>query len=291
MSKWDSKERLAKDLSLLFEDYNDTFSTYSSNSLITQFNLSKSEHPFEVTNSFMKVAQFGKRLYYQSGGLWDASIQPLYNLWRFNSSNPIKPSKESISLALDKVGYDSLLILDNKLVKNKDGFSLDFSSIAKGDCVDKIKELLLSKGFTQFFIDIGGEIVVNGNKPNGKPWKLGIRDPLNSQLYFTILALTEGALATSGDYQQFFILDNVTYSHIINPKTGYPIKKRIASVSVFGPNCMEADGYATALMLMSPKEGLNLIEQLDGFEALILEYSAENTLIDHYSSGFKKLIY
>ena len=203
--KWHFNQFIKQDILKVFEDYNATFSTYSSSSLISQFNRLNVGNEIEVSDTFINIAQFGFALYEQSGGVWDASIEPLYALWRFDSVQPVIPHYKDIHSVLKYVGYEKLLILDNKIAKSQPGFSLDFSSLAKGDCVDKIGQLLLQKGIKDFFIDLGGEILVHGNKPNGKSWKVGIANPLNDKEYFNILSLTKGALATSGDYQHFFV--------------------------------------------------------------------------------------
>ena len=148
---------------------------------------------------------------------------------------------------------------------------IDLNAIAKGWGVDQLFEYMRDAGMKNFMVEIGGEVRTIGKNNKGSHWKIGIDKPMigtvpGEQIY-SVVSVSNQAMATSGNYRNFKEYDNVTYSHIINPRTGRPTQSNIASVTVVAPNCMDADALATALNVMEVEEGLELIESLDGFEA------------------------
>ena len=149
---------------------------------------------------------------------------------------------------------------------------LDFSAIAKGFGVDIVSEFLLNQGLTNFMVEIGGEVYCSGKK-NNNLWKIGIQNPTindNNKPFIKILELTDVALATSGDYQNYFIYNGNKYSHTINPKTGYPIENNVSSVTVLANNCATADAFATGLMVLGYEEGIRIVEGLNNVEAIFV---------------------
>ena len=168
--------------------------------------------------------------------------------------------------------------------------TLDLSSIAKGYGVDQVAELVRREGFTDFIVEIGGEVRAGGTRRDGRPWRVGINRPradaLPDELY-RVAFLRDEAFATSGDYRNFFARDGVRYSHVLDPRTGRPVTNRVVSVSIRAPDCTLADGLATAVMVMGAEAGLALVERLDGVEGLVVVETPEGGLQDHPSTGFR----
>jgi thiamine biosynthesis lipoprotein len=166
---------------------------------------------------------------------------------------------------------------------------VDLSSIAKGFGVDQIAKLLRDNGFTDFIVEIGGEVVASGKTKGGSPWKIGINTPDKDapmdQVYKTVI-LENQAAATSGDYRNFYEIDGIRYSHILDPRTGYPITNHVVSVTIISDHCTFADGLATGVMVLGPKAGLDLINRLENTEGLIITRDEKGKLTDHPSRGF-----
>jgi len=149
--------------------------------------------------------------------------------------------------------------------------------------------ILRQNDFANYLVEIGGEVVAAGNRPDGRPWRIGINRPRTNAAadeVYKVVDLANQALATSGDYRNFFEADGVRYSHVIDPRTGYPVSNGVVSVSIVADNCTLADGLATAIMVMGAEKGLLLIERLIGVEGLIVVAKSDGTLVDYYSKGF-----
>ena len=159
------------------------------------------------------------------------------------------------------VGSQYLSIKDNLLIKSIPDLYVDLSSIAKGYGVDFIAEYLQQLGVTNYLVDIGGELRVQGNKPKKEQWTLAIERPVAGQNVQRLIHIGTNGIATSGDYRNYFESDGIRYSHTINPKTGKPITHKLVSVSVINENCMLADGYATAITVLGPQAGLKFAEE------------------------------
>ena len=243
-----------------------TFSTYDENSEISRINRLSSGSSFQISPDFNTVFLLAKKHYQLSEGLFDPTIGPLLSLWGFgaNSTNSLRrPAEKDINYALSLLDFDTFsLNSSDSLLKSKQNITLDFSSIAKGYAIDELAELLDAHQIDAYFIELGGEIRVKGHRINGDTWKVGIADPSQSytaQKPFSIIPLTNQALATSGSYRQQYESDLGIVSHIIHPKTGMALVKHIVSVSVIAPTCVDADAYATWLLLKPVEEGLKLV--------------------------------
>ncbi len=278
------------------DEINRSMSTYISDSEISRFNAWKHPEKFAVSADFMRVARLSESLYRLSEGAWDGTVKPLVNLWGFGHTGYPRrvPPQSDIREKLDEVGFSYIEISDDGCLKKKRlEISLDFSSVAKGYGVDQIASLIKAQGLADYLVEIGGEVYGAGLKKNKTPWRVGInrpsRDAASDEVY-RVVVLRDRALATSGDYRNFFELDGRTYSHIIDPRTGYPVSNGVVSVSVAAPTCAVADGLATALMVMGPEKGLEMVEKMDHVECLIVVRRADGTLEDHYSRGFETLL-
>ena len=236
-------------------EFNKVFSNYIPDSEISRFN--RSEGAVPISSSFRKLLLLSEEVKNITQGAFDVSIGPLVNLWGFGpvSETGALPSESQVQDLLETSGSNPLRITQDFVYKAEET-KLDFSGIAKGYAVDSIVETLEEMGLTNFFVEIGGEVKARGLNARGAPWNIGIEVPdRNERKIFNTVPLHNLAMATSGDYRNFFELDDVFFSHIINPDSGYPIDNRVGSVTVLHPSAALADALAT---------GLNAI----GFESL-----------------------
>ncbi|QDV68878.1 Thiamine biosynthesis lipoprotein ApbE precursor [Rosistilla carotiformis] len=267
---------LASDWELLIDRelrrVNDQMSTYLSTSELSRFNRSESLDWFEVSPETAMVVAAALQISEKTGGAFDVTVGPLVNLWSFGPQRHEKtlPSQAAIDEAASATGYQSLHVRTDPpaLRKDKAALQVDLSSIAKGHGVDRIVDLLVGLGCDNVFVNIGGEIRAVGDKGKDRPWRAGVERPdeATTVLLFPV-AVENEAIATSGDYRNFFEIDGKRYSHTIDPRTGRPVVHSMASVSVVAANCMLADAWATALNVLGPEEGppIAVAESLDAY--------------------------
>jgi thiamine biosynthesis lipoprotein len=284
------KERVDQRL----EQINQSMSTYRPASEISRFNaVQQKGEPFAVSNDFLRVMQAGRRIHGLSQGAWDATVQPLVTLWGFGKADPIDrlPSEQAIGRTKKVVDFDAIEIMpDGHLTKRRAGVTVDLASIAKGYGVDQVAALLSGMGFTQYLVEIGGEVYAAGRRADGQPWRIGINQPRKggrADAVYRVVALQDQAMATSGDYRNFVVIDGRSYSHIIDPRTGWPVTNGVVSASVIAADCTLADGLATGVMVMGPATGLALLNGLDGVEGLIIVRKPDGTLVNHWSDGLE----
>jgi thiamine biosynthesis lipoprotein len=285
---------LHRNIERRLEQINRSMSTYDTESEISRFNrIAESRQPFPVSEDFQRVLQVARRLHRLTGGAWDGTVMPLVNLWGFGPRRVERgmPEREEIADALAKVGFENLrLDPDGTLSKQRPDVTLDLASIAKGYGVDALAELTREAGFSDFLVEIGGEVYAGGRRLDGQPWRIGISVPepgAPADRVRRTLPLEDRALATSGDYRNFFEMNGKRYTHIIDPRTGFPVATGVVSATVVAGDCTFADGLATALMVLDPLEGLALVNGLDGVEGLIMERIADGSLREHYSRGMQ----
>ena len=263
-------------------------SNWNKSSSISKFNYLKKTDPIPVTNSLAKILSEANKVHDQSEGAFDVTLMPLTEIWGFGRKNVKKvPSEQEIETALNFVGQKSLLVLDQKrltLRKKIDDVSVDLSGIAKGFAIDQISDSLKARGIGDFLVEIGGDLYASGEKGPKSPWVIGIEKP-DQRLgeVNIIIRIANKAVATSGDYRNFFEKDSRRYSHIIDPKTGRPISHQTASVTVLADNAMKADAWATAMMVLGAKKGLGIAEKNNLAVFFILRkganfYSVSSTL-------------
>lgn len=248
-----------KAIDSLFNVVNQSLSTYISDSDISRLNRNEIT---KVDNHFQNVFKASKLIYRYTEGAFDPTIGNVVNAWNFGAEqNKFLTDSTTIDSLMQFVGFNRVGLTNNE-IKKPDETYLEFNAIAKGYGIDVIADFLESQGITNYLVDIGGDLRVSGiNLESNKGWTVGIDDPNfdGTQSYSKVLVLKDEAMATSGTYRKFKIDQNGNrYAHIINTKTGYPTKTNILSVSVIAPDCMTADGYATAFQAMG-------IEKVTGF--------------------------
>ncbi|MFZ0611081.1 MAG: FAD:protein FMN transferase [Desulfobacterales bacterium] len=275
------------------EEINQSMSTYRADSEISRFNrLTTAGEKFRASDDFIRVVQAAKKIFLLTDGAWDGTVKPLVDLWGFGSAGVVvePPPPAMVRQRLQAVGFDAVQVLEDRfLVKRNAAVTLDLGSIAKGYGVDQIAALLRDRKIEDFLVEIGGEVFAAGHRKDGLDWRVGINMPRKEaapdQVY-KVVTLTQRAMATSGDYRSFFEIDNKRYSHVIDPRSGFPVTNGVVSVSVLAADCTFADGLATALMVMGPAKGIELVDRFEGVSCLMVVRQADGALIDHFSSAF-----
>ncbi|PZX57985.1 FAD:protein FMN transferase [Algoriphagus chordae] len=264
----------------LLEVFNESLSTYIPDSELSQFNLDDTLD-FKLPY-LLPVLEASKKVYDNTNGAFDPTVGPLVNIWGFGPGGPELKDSVDIKNLLKTVGFDKIAFDQNQLRKKVQGIYLDFSAIAKGYGSDVVADYLKNKGISNYLVEIGGELVAKGQNEKGELWKVGVNRPevsANASALLGIIALKDKGMATSGNYRNFYVRDSVKISHTINPATGYPVNHTLLSATVVADNCMMADAYATAMMVMGKDEAISLDEKLDEIEVFLI--------YDDGNGGFK----
>jgi thiamine biosynthesis lipoprotein len=227
--------------------------------------------PIVVSAEALDVIKKSLQVGEQTGGAFDITIAPLINLWRFGSADVYVPSENELAQTVKLVDFRRVQVNNNDgtVFLDGGGTELDLGGIAKGYIVDMAIEALLEQGITSAYLDAGGDIRVIGEKPDGSAWRIGVRHPRDRRGIIAIVELRDKAIVTSGDYERFFVVDDVRYHHIIDPKTGEP-SRGIISVTVIAPDAFTADAYSTALFVLGLEKGMEIIESLPELEAIMI---------------------
>ncbi|MDR6845529.1 FAD:protein FMN transferase [Flavobacterium granuli] len=228
--------------------------------------------PVKVPVEVFELVERAKKVSEITSGAFDISYASMDKIWKFDGSMKEMPTPEAIKKSVEKIGYKNI-ILDKKehtIFLKIQGMKLGLGGIGQGYIADKIHALLLSKGCNSGLVNVSGDIFAWGRQPDGKQWTVGIVNPLNKNKVFTTFPLENSAVETSGSYEKFVIFDGKRYSHIIDPRTGYPAMG-VASVSVFAKQTEIADALATGIFVMGVDVGLDLVNQLKGIECIIVD--------------------
>ncbi len=272
----------------LLNEFNNSLSTYVPDSEISELNNQSSvtfRSPF-----FYPVLQSSAKVFKDTEGAFDPTVGPLVNQWGFGP--------EGITNIPDSLTVDSLMVLtgfekivfDSIMAKMNAGMYLDFSAIAKGYAVDLVSEYLLDQGIKNFMVEIGGELRCAGYKEKNKQWTIGIEDPtvaIEARKIAAKVNFSDLAMATSGNYRNFYVKDGKKYAHTISPFTGYPVEHSLLSASVFAPDCMSSDAYATAFMVMGLEKSIEIIEQNTQLEGHLIYSDSKGEMQSYTSAGIK----
>ncbi len=238
---------------------------------------------------FLTVLEYARDLSKSSNGLFDITVGPLVQLWGFNGGSPTwaPPKKSDVKQLLGNIGNDTWDLVDGKLMKLNPNIQIDVNAIAKGFGVDIISSLIESLGYENYMVEIGGEVYCAGVNEDGEFWNIGVELPdYDSRTISNIVTMSHAAMATSGDYRNYFSSNGKNYSHTINPKTGNPIEHSLASATVISQTCMDADGLATTLLVMGTENALSFIENKNEVECLLIERIESGKFRTFMSSGF-----
>ncbi len=285
----DDRERDFKnEIDSILVDFNESLSTYIPESELSQFNRQDSlafESPY-----FLPVLQESRKIYQLTDGAFDPTVGPLVNLWGFGPGGPQLKDSVNINKLLELVDFKAIVFDSLHVKKKKPGMYLDFSAVAKGYGVDVIADFLSARGIENMLVEIGGELVAKGVNERGELWKVGINRPEelgSSNEIFSIIALDNQAMATSGNYRNYYEADGIKISHTINPATGRPVRHGLLSATVLASTCMNADALATAMMVMGVEKAISLQEKDTDFELFLIFNDEEGQLKTFASEGLK----
>lgn len=245
----------------LLKEIDISMSTWLPGSIISRIN--NNDNSVLVDQYFIDVFHKSLEVSEKTDGLFDVTVAPLVNSWGFGFTKKGTPDSATIDRLLHFVGYRMLKLEGNKIMKAKPEIKIDFSAIAQGYTVDVLANYLESKGINNYLVELGGELKAKGKKEN-ENWKVGIDKPdgkaTSERKLEAVINLNNKALATSGNYRKFYEESGQKFSHIINPRTGYPAKQNILSATVIADDCVTADAYATAFMVMGLKKSIRFLE-------------------------------
>ena len=269
---YESAEVLDRPLLEQMERVNASLSMFNPRSVISRLNRNESCRTDSLFNRMFRMAV---EVNGETRGAFDITVGPLVNAWGFGYKKGIMPTPERIDTLLQWVGLDKLRLQGDSLVKCFRETEMDASSIAKGLGVDLAAEYLEARGREKLYGGHRGEIRVKGKSGKGRAWRIGIDKPiedpelLNRELQF-IISMENGALATSGNYRNFYVKEGKKYAHTISPYTGYPVQQEVVSSTVYAPTCMEADAYATAFMVLGLEAAKEVMANHPGLEACLI---------------------
>ena len=286
-------EKMKNSVDSIFISINQQMSTWIPNSEISTFNNSRATDYFKISDEFYYVLDKGKAINEKTNSLFDYTIFPLASAWGFGpNKNKIEynPSDNEIEKILSYTGTHKIELKYPSIKKIHPSVQLDLNAIAKGYAVDLVHHWLVNKSFANVFVEIGGEIRCSGVNKAGKNWVVGIDTPSDGvssrQNIFTSISLKNMSLATSGNYRNYYENNGNKINHSINPINGQPVNNNILSVSVKSKSCLEADAWATALMVMSFEEGIEKVNEFRELEALWIILDNDSDLTHFSSKGF-----
>tara|TARA_R110000744_G_scaffold162919_1_gene279552 strand:+ start:1779 stop:2675 length:897 start_codon:yes stop_codon:yes gene_type:complete len=247
-------------------------SSWDPKSQTSEINRNAGIKPVKVDAELFELIQRGIGISKLTDGAFDISYASMDKIWKFDGSMTYMPSIDSIKASVSKVGYHNIILdkENNTVFLKLKGMKIGFGAIGKGYAADKAKNLLISKGVVAGIINASGDMNTWGKQPDGSEWKVAITNPMDKNKVFALLPINNGAVVTSGNYEKYVTFNDVRYTHIIDPRTGYPATG-IISVTVFAPKAELADALATSVFVMGIEVGLNRIEQLPQVECIIID--------------------
>lgn len=247
-------------------------SSWDDNSQTSEINRNAGIKPVKVDKELFDLIERAIAISKLTDGAFDISYASMDKIWKFDGSMTKMPSKEEIISSVEKVGYQNIVLdkMDSTVFLKLEGMKIGFGAIGKGYAADKAKSLLISKGVPSGIINASGDMNTWGKQPNGNEWKVAITNPMDKNKVFALLPITNGAVVTSGNYEKYVNFNGKRYTHIIDPRTGYP-STGIISVTVFAPKAELADALATSVFVMGKEAGLDRINQLPKIECIIID--------------------
>ncbi len=256
---------------------------------VDKINANAGIEPVVVSDPLWDLINKGLEYSNLSGGKFDISIGPLVDLWGIGTDNARLPGEDEIKASMALVNYKDVILdeTNHSVYLNKVDMKLDLGAIAKGYIADAIKEIILSRGFDAAIINLGGNVLTVGNKPNSDYWAVGVRDPNGGQSDIVgILQLKDNSIVSSGVYERYFIQDGVRYHHILNPFTGYPETNELAAISIISEKSVDGDGLSTSLFVMGLEDAYQYAETRDDIEVLLVTYDNKIYYTDGLADKF-----
>lgn len=293
--QYDDATDYTPELNEMFTEFDQSVSMFNDSSIVARINAGDTT---AVVNHFLRTVLLkAEEVSRVSHGAFDVTCAPLVNLWGFGFKNRENVTQQMIDSIKEFVGYEKIrLDHSGHVIKSDPRISLDFSSIAKGYMCDVVADFLRSKGVTNYMVEIGGEIACGGLNPKDNLWGIGINEPvedstqMNTQLQ-EVMRLTDCGVATSGNYRNFYYQDGQRFAHTIDPVSGYPVQKDVLSATVIAPDCITADAYSTAFMVLGSEESLRILDSdttLMAYFIIAGEDEKDNGVI--YSPRLKRML-
>ena len=263
-------ESILDGLKKLCEKYDTMFSATNTDSELYKLNHANGQ-PFTVSSETANLIQEGIHYSELSGGAFDLTIEPVSALWDFKADKPTVPSSDAIAQAVSHVDYTKVDIQDNTVTLEDPEAGIDLGAIAKGYIADQVKTYLKKQGIKHAIINLGGNVDVIGTKPDGSKYNIGIQKPFDeSGEAITSVQLKDQTVVTSGIYERYFKKNGKLYHHILDPRTGYPCENNLYSVSIITDSSTKADALSTTCFLLGYEKGMELIQSMDGVEAIFI---------------------
>ena len=249
-----------------------TLSMHVKGSDIDRLNQSAGKEPVTVSDITYRVLQDSLFFSEKTDGLFDVTAGPLIKLWAIDPPDGHYPSQQELDATLPLIDYHKINFLgDNRIELADQGMIVNLGAIAKGTIAEEMKTYLLSRGVTSALINLGGNVLALGSKPDGSSFIIGIQDPSSSRgEYLMSIQIDNESVVSSGDYERYFEYEGKIYHHILNPKTGFPAETNIKQVTIVTDNSQKADGLSTSVLLLGVQKGIQLVESLEGVEAILI---------------------
>lgn len=276
----------------LLADIDAKMSTYDPQSELSRFNRDTSGAPMPISAQLTEVMQISRSVSEASNGAFDVTVGPLVDAWGFGVAGDVQHAPNDAALAMleQRVGWTKVLLADGTMSKAHPRLEIDLSAVAPGYTVDLISALLTARGEPSHFVDVGGEVRARGRNAEGRPFRVGIEEPNPDRRRIRlVVGLTDRALATSGNYRDNRILDGVRYTHILDPRTGRPVRHALLSVSVLHAECAYADAWATALFTVGPEHAWALAKAND-LDVLLLVAGPNGEVTEQATAGFTAVV-
>lgn len=289
---YESSKNRKDEIEKILQSVDNSLSPFNNNSFITAVNQNKD---ITLDTQFIEVYKLAHSVYEETAGAFDITVAPLVNAWGFGFKSGKMPTESDIDSIKTFVGLDKISLdkSGKHIVKQDPRTMLDCSAIAKGYAVDMVARHLSQQGIENYMVEIGGEVIVKGHNQSGKQWRIGVTRPTDDSLSVnqeiqTVLTMTDRAMATSGNYRNFYYKNGKKYAHTIDPKTGYPVQHNILSATVFAPTCAEADAYATAFMVLGLDKARSILSRKKTLSAYLIYTDDSGKNAVWYSEELKK---
>lgn len=289
---YQSDKNYQKEIEAELKKVDQSLSPFNKTSIISRINRNEN---VAVDEMFKEVFTLAENISKETDGAFDITVAPMVNVWGFGFKQGITPSKEVIDSLKAIVGFHKVALVDGHVKKQNPNTMLDCSAIAKGYGSDIVARFLKSKGIENYMVEIGGEVVTRGNSEKRVPWRIGVNKPTDDSLNTstelqTVLNVTDKAMATSGNYRNFYYKNGKKYAHTIDPKTGYPVQHNILSATVIADNCATADAYATSFMVLGMDRAQKILAKHPDLLAYLIYSDDKGKMQVWYSPSMKKIL-
>jgi len=272
---------------------NKSINNYDPSSEVSRFNIGISGFKFDLPYLYPPLKK-AEEVFHLSKGAFDPTVMPLVNAWGFGPGKQLNPDSAQVDSIRNFVGFDKVRITTDSLVKKEPKVQLDFGGIGQGYGADVIADWLKSRGITDMLVELGGEgMAIGKNVKNDNPWEIGILDPnstYENQFFKAYVSLTNKSFTTSGNYFNYREIDGKKYSHTIDPATGFPAQHAILSASVFTSDCVTADVWGTAFMVMGHEKAIELLEQHPELDAILIYSSTDGKMQTYITPGIAPFV-